>query len=180
MCELKKFCFFCVSLRTGGKILGWIGIIESILVMGMCGFVLSQYKMFVSAIQSLESMKLKPIDDHISAKVLAENEKYFTIFFAFLLIFSLVELMCSMNLLIGVNKMRSSFILPWLLFDLVFATMFAVSFGVIGFLVSLAIFSVHFYWWLCIFSLYMVTLQSRSRESRAESLNLKYMLFNKV
>jgi len=198
MVLLEKCCCF-FRLTTGGMILGWLGAVESLVVMILSIFGLINVEAIMNHLRNeTESFSAQNINEtHLSmfrrnrGEMTAEDEMIIERgMYAVLslnLIVNCVTLISSLLLITGAIKRNSKFVLPWLVCEaacLVFSSLAAVSksFEMLlyhenffeGFATVMGIcilVGIEIYLYLCVYSLY----QLLKREEKQAQLQMNEM-----
>ncbi|CRL06832.1 CLUMA_CG019510, isoform A [Clunio marinus] len=189
----KCCCFF--RLTTGGMILGWLGVADSLLVIVLSIFGLANVDTIMNHIKNeTESFTAQSINDtHLSifrrnnGEMSIEDEmtikRGMYVVLTLNLIVNCVTLISSLLLITGAIRRNSKFVLPWLLCEaacLVFSSLAAVSksFEMLlyresfseGFITILGIsilVGIEVYLYLCVYSLYQI-LKSEEKQRQLQ------------
>jgi len=194
MVLLEKCCCF-FRLTTGGMILGWLGAVESLVVIILSVFGLVKVDMIMEHLRNeTESFTAQSINEtHLSIfrrnrgemtegdAMIIERGMYAVL--TLNLIVNCVTLISSLLLITGAIKRNSKFVLPWLLCEaacLVFSSLAAVSksFEMLlyhenifeGFATVLGIcflVGIEIYLYLCVYSLYQL-LKSEEKQRQLQ------------
>ncbi|GAB0088415.1 hypothetical protein DMENIID0001_028310 [Sergentomyia squamirostris] len=159
MAPLLRQCCFCCSLKTGGIVLGTLGIIRAVIGIVSAAFLLALIDEAVAQVQ--EELK-KENNPEINQSDVEVGSLVVKIILAIFIVISVVELCASVLLIIGARKNRKEYILPYLVTDglgiivtIIYFMITGVQHGFWQAAISAIIYLIIAgYLWLCVLSLY--------------------------
>lgn len=165
-------CCFCVSLKTGSLVLGWVGVVLNLIGFIVFVLALNQFETIIDGdLGTSEQLDANLKEVEAAIKGLQKQKSFILISLSVFALMCLLDFITNLLLLVGIYTKRPAFIAQWLISSIMWFLLAVVGqlFRIIamaeyGYYYSLMYaftlcfigFGLRFYWWLSVYSVFVL------------------------